>query len=867
MHEGVILKRSLIATIISMCLVIALTTSAFARASLNAERTKDRIFTSAATPAYCLTSHDVGKLNLAVSNYGVFGAGSGFIRGSSLNCFTGDAVLSCEYPKGSRTRYLYAASFWVGAVVGRDTLVSVGADGWTPSQEMFPDEADYGGSMVQKSIMDPSRPDLFDGAVSEQDFIGVYTDTFTSGVTGLTNDEIDGRPHIPLHVEVTERSYGWSYPYAEDFVLFDYSIKNIGSERLRAVYMGIYVDADVYPEGQDASSQGFADDICGFIDTMNTTYGGCDWRDEVNLAWIADNDGDLLAANPPYLPNVTGMRIVRTPSDSLEVSFNWWVSNGTPALDFGPQRKGKVRDLGTGGLGTPAGDRNKYAFMRNNEFDYDQIYTASISPTNPDWEYPNQIIANDISDGYDTRYLLSFGPFNIDPGQTLPLSFAYVGGENLHTFKNNAKYNLAKATYNPDLYYDSLHFEDFALNSMWSSWIYDNPGVDTDSDGYAGEFRLCCNQGICDTVWYKGDGVPDFRGASPPPAPVVWVEPEVGSIRVRWNGFRSENTRDVFSRELDFEGYRVYLSRDSRETSYTLLSSYDIEDYNKWVYDLARREWVLKETPFTLEELRCSYGDSCNDLSFDPTRFSRSNPLRLSGTYIDDEGHEIAWDSTMYFAPQDFNRSIPGVTTEIRKIYPDQPYPSSLDVDSADASELTDDGYFKYFEYEYIIDNLLPTVPYYVNVTAFDYGSPSSGLASLETSKTIASKVTYAQETVQNVDEKNLKAYVYPNPYRYDANYADMGFEGRDALYQIPDRIRRVHWANLPARCTITVYTLDGDMVRQIEHDIDPADPTASHEEWDLITRNTQLVVSGIYYWTVEDPNGETQIGKLVIIM
>jgi hypothetical protein len=94
-----------------------------------------------------------------------------------------------------------------------------------------------------------------------------------------------------------------------------------------------------------------------------------------------------------------------------------------------------------------------------------------------------------------------------------------------------------------------------------------------------------------------------------------------------------------------------------------------------------------------------------------------------------------------------------------------------------------------------------------------------------------------------------------------------MGFEGRDALYQIPDRIRRVHWANLPAKCTITIYTLDGDMVRQIKHDVDPSDPTASHEEWDLITRNTQLVVSGIYYWTVEDPNGETQIGKLVIIM
>ena len=71
------MKRSLIATIIPMCLVFALTTSAFARVSLDAERLKDHTFTSTVSPAYCLTSHDVGKLNLAVSNYGVFGAGSG----------------------------------------------------------------------------------------------------------------------------------------------------------------------------------------------------------------------------------------------------------------------------------------------------------------------------------------------------------------------------------------------------------------------------------------------------------------------------------------------------------------------------------------------------------------------------------------------------------------------------------------------------------------------------------------------------------------------------------------------------------------------------------------------------------------------
>ena len=48
---------------------------------------------------------------------------------------------------------------------------------------------------------------------------------------------------------------------------------------------------------------------------------------------------------------------------------------------------------------------------------------------------------------------------------------------------------------------------------------------------------------------------------------------------------------------------------------------------------------------------------------------------------------------------------------------------------------------------------------------------------------------------------------------------------------------------------------------------MDPNDPNARHDSWDLVTRNKQEVVSGLYYWVVEDFNGQVQIGKLVILM
>ena len=71
--------------------------------------------------------------------------------------------------------------------------------------------------------------------------------------------------------------------------------------------------------------------------------------------------------------------VVRTPSDSLVVSYNWWIRNGNPALDFGPQGRRTYRDLQTGGLGQPFGDRNMYHYLRNGEIDYDQTRVAHLS--------------------------------------------------------------------------------------------------------------------------------------------------------------------------------------------------------------------------------------------------------------------------------------------------------------------------------------------------------------------------------------------------------------------------------------------------------------------------------------------------------
>ncbi|RME21377.1 MAG: hypothetical protein D6800_12155, partial [Candidatus Zixiibacteriota bacterium] len=362
-----------------------------------------------------------------------------------------------------------------------------------------------------------------------------------------------------------------------------------------------------------------------------------------------------------------------------------------------------------------------------------------------------------------------------------PLSFAYVGGLNVHTSTDNFNQHLNSklGNYDPDAYLDGLNLTDLGINSTWASWVYDNPGIDTDSDGYAGKYRVCptADSTIFDTIWYEGDGVPDFQGATPPPPPslTMRVEPSVGKIKVRWNGRASETTKDIFSRVIDFEGYRVWLARDDRPTSYSMLASYDIQDYNKFVFSPSKGDFVLRETPFSLDSLRMLYAPGGQfDSTWNPLDFTRGSPFILPGFP----------DSIFYFGPQDFNRSRLGIDTDIKKTYPNAPKPplswtlDDVPLDSLDIYLTPDHKYFKYYEYEYTIENLLPTVPYWVNVTAFDFGSPQSGLSSLETSKTVLPANTFALETVDSVAAKDLPIYVYPNPYRLDAAYRARGFEG-----------------------------------------------------------------------------------------
>jgi hypothetical protein len=76
----------------------------------------------------------------------------------------------------------------------------------------------------------------------------------------------------------------------------------------------------------------------------------------------------------------------------------------------------------------------------------------------------------------------------------------------------------------------------------------------------------------------------------------------------------------------------------------------------------------------------------------------------------------------------------------------------------------------------------------------------------------------------------------------------------------------RVTFTNLPAAGNmIKVYTISGDLVQEIPHS--GLDGTG-HQSWNLMSRNGQEIVSGIYLYSVESDNDqfEDYIGKFVVV-
>nr|HXK50221.1 hypothetical protein [Clostridiales bacterium] len=233
--------------------------------------------------------------------------------------------------------------------------------------------------------------------------------------------------HIPLGIEIRQKSYAWSYPFAKKYVIIDYTLynRNTKQQDIYDFFMGMYFDCDVGYLPDYSSGEIAQDDIGGFIENWSGYLDPATGQSEaikLNLAWVADNDGrpyyynqengDMIELSQgSALDGAIGIatvRVLRNPNPDLTYSFNTYIADSwNEAYDWGPRWKtglhsdwqydltpfqkgyddtnndNLINDIGQpmfGGRteGRPIGDQGKYMVMSNNELDYNQTSIREV---------------------------------------------------------------------------------------------------------------------------------------------------------------------------------------------------------------------------------------------------------------------------------------------------------------------------------------------------------------------------------------------------------------------------------------------------------------------------------------------------------
>ncbi len=130
-----------------------------------------------------------------------------------------------------------------------------------------------------------------------------------------------------------------------------------------------------------------------------------------------------------------------------------------------------------------------------------------------------------------------------------------------------------------------------------------------------------------------------------------------------------------------------------------------------------------------------------------------------------------------------------------------------------------------------------------------------------------------------NGDQFTIKTY---KPFRkevwYDfstssTDYSNTGNIDLSKIRTVPDPYivanefessqfgKRLMFNNLPNECKISIFTVAGDFIDDIDHN-----DNQGYEFWDMRTYNDQYIAYGLYVFIVKLPDGQQSIGKFLVI-
>jgi hypothetical protein len=431
----------------------------------------------------------VGNIGLTVTNFGTIG---------TRNVYWPNQP-SCEYPRGSRIEHMYQGALWVGAQSRKSAQIHVSTGSSDRISTTTGKGMEFmslpGTGITQRSTLAES-PYFSQYAVSHQDFLGDYYDFAVRDSSSPDQSE-------PLGIQVHQESYAWNFPFADFFVILNYTIYNTGTDILDSVYVGLWTNNVV------RNTNSVHPGTPGYF-----THGGNGYSDSLRMGYTFDFDG---IPTPPAADSYVGIKLLgATPFprgiDSTadlhkRTFYNAWRFN-TSAGDadyFSPQ------DDAANLLGA----RSRYERL-----------AASLPQSKID---PLRTQADNMTT------LLSAGPFvSLNPGDSLNVVFGVVCGRKVGNLAARLDTRAQRAT----LY----------ANALLCQQAYDGEDVNGNNQLDPGEDL-------------NGNGKLDhYRLPQPPRAPKVRVEVESQNVVVYWDKSTSELSLDPISRKYDFEGYRIYRS-------------------------------------------------------------------------------------------------------------------------------------------------------------------------------------------------------------------------------------------------------------------------------------------------------------------
>jgi len=184
----------------------------------------------------------------------------------------------------------------------------------------------------------------------------------------------------------------------------------------------------------------------------------------------------------------------------------------------------------------------------------------------------------------------------------------------------------------------------------------------------------------------------------------------------------------------------------------------------------------------------------------------------------------------------------------------DQDWQLILDVDrSHGGAELDslDTGLEGIGKYAYTDPNVKSGFTYWYSVTAYDSTAEGSNFGKYTQNKMLVVPHSGVRGTLDDIR-------VVPNPYVNHEYMARWNLEPTEA----DPTGEKVCFQNLPRDSVIRIYSLGGELVQTLYPE---AEETGGDACWNMISRNNQIVVSGVYLYHVDSPIGE-KVGKFVLI-